>query len=112
MTGKNDILQELRSLSELVASIGRQTPYRVADDYFTDLSTRTLLRCKTHHKPMAFNVPEGYFASFAGNVLARIKGSAQAGSTIGAASAGQRRRDLVALPPRNSASVPRQREIA
>lgn len=76
MNVKNDISEELRSLSELVATISRQTPYRVADDYFTSLSSRILLRLKTQHKPMAFNVPEGYFDGFAEGLLARIKAGA------------------------------------
>jgi len=86
MNGKNDISEELRLLSELVATISRQTPYRVADDYFTDLSTRVLLRLKTQHKPMAFNVPEGYFEGFAEGVLARIKAGAAGKPAIGAGS--------------------------
>jgi len=80
MNVKNDILEELRSVSELVATISRQTPYRVADDYFTDFSTRLLLRIKTQHKPLAFNVPDGYFEGFAEGVLARIKTGANKGS--------------------------------
>lgn len=73
MNVKNDISEELRSVSELVATISRETPYRVADDYFTDLSNRVLLRVKTQHKPVAFNVPDGYFEGFAEGMLARIK---------------------------------------
>jgi hypothetical protein len=76
MNGTNYILEELRSLSELVATISRQTPYQVSADYFTDLSARVLLRVKTQHKPLTFNVPEGYFEDFAQGVLARIKAGA------------------------------------
>lgn len=79
MNVKNDILEELRSVSELVATISRETPYRVADDYFTDLSNRVLLRIKTQHKPLTFNVPEGYFEGFAEGLLAKIKSGASAG---------------------------------
>jgi hypothetical protein len=78
MNVKNDILEELRSVSELVATISRETPYRVADDYFTDLSSRVLLRIRTQHKPLAFNVPDGYFEGFAEGVLARIKSGGNA----------------------------------
>jgi len=89
MNVKNDISEELRSLSELVATISRQTPYRVADDYFTSLSSRILLRLKTQHKPMVFNVPEGYFDGFAEGLLARIKaGAGSAGKPAGASVAG------------------------
>jgi hypothetical protein len=76
MNGTNDISNELRLLSERVASISRETPYRVADDYFTDFAARVLLRVKTQHKPVTFNVPDGYFEGFAGSVLARIKAGA------------------------------------
>lgn len=82
MNAKNDISEELRSLSELVATISRQTPYRVADDYFTDFPTRVLLRVKAQHKSLTFNVPEGYFEGFAGSVLARIKAGAGSGSGL------------------------------
>ncbi|HXB06679.1 MAG TPA: hypothetical protein VNW04_06180 [Puia sp.] len=84
MNGINDISEELRSLSELVATISRQTPYRVADDYFTDLPSRVQLRIKTQHKPLAFNVPEGFFEGFAEGVLARIK--TEAATLAGSAS--------------------------
>jgi hypothetical protein len=76
MNVKNDISEELRLLSELVATISRETPYRVTEDYFTDLSSRVLVRIKTQHKPVAFNVPEGYFDQFAEGLLARIKSGA------------------------------------
>jgi hypothetical protein len=84
MNVKNDILEELRSVSELVATISRETPYRVADDYFTDLSNRVLLRVKTQHKPLAFNVPDGYFEGFAEGLLARIKAGTGSGERAGA----------------------------
>ena len=76
MNPKNDISEELRSLSEPVATISRQTPYRVADDYFNDFSARVLLRIKTQHKPLTFSVPEGYFEGFAQGLMARIKAGA------------------------------------
>lgn len=82
MNVKNDISEELRSLSEFVATISRETPYRVSADYFADFSARVLLRIKTQHKPLTFNVPDGYFEGFAQGVLARIKAGAgkQSGS--------------------------------
>src|SRR5579859_1209335 len=82
MNGKNDISNELRSLSELVATISRETPYRVVDDYFMDLPDRVLLRVQTHHKPLTFSVPEGYFDRFAEELLARIKSSAAGAETV------------------------------
>jgi hypothetical protein len=84
MNVKNDILEELRSVSELVATISRETPYRVADDYFTDLSNRVMIRIKTQHKPLSFNVPEGYFEGFAEGLLAKIKAGIGSGERAGA----------------------------
>jgi hypothetical protein len=84
MNVQNDISEELRLLSELVATISRQTPYRVADDYFPDLPSRVMLRIGTNDKPMVFNVPEGYFEGFADGVLSRIKAGAAAGTQAGA----------------------------
>ena len=103
MNGMNDISEELRLLSELVATISRQTPYRVADDYFTDLSTRVMLRIKTQHKPLAFNVPDGYFEGFAEGLLARIKAGARAGkgatAPIGMSAPESVEAELAALSP-------------
>jgi hypothetical protein len=76
MDAKNEISEELRLLSELVSGIGRQNPYRVADGYFADLPSRVMLRINALHKPMAFNVPDGYFEGFAEGLLARIKAGA------------------------------------
>jgi len=87
MNVKNDILEELRSVSELVATISRETPYRVTDDYFTDLSSRVLIRIKTQYKPLSFNVPDGYFEGFAEGLLARIRKEAGAGARLEAAGA-------------------------
>ena len=77
MDVKNDISEELRLLSAVVAAISRQTPYVVPEGYFTDLSTRVLQRVS---KPLTFSVPEGYFEGFAQQVLNKIKsGAAEAG---------------------------------
>jgi hypothetical protein len=85
MNVQNDISQELRLLSALVATISRQTPYRVADDYFDNFPGQVMLRIGTKDEPMGFNalplsdtkpayhVPAGYFEGFAEGVLARIK---------------------------------------
>src|ERR1700753_973321 len=70
MQVKNDILEELQALSALVASISRETPYRVPEHYFSALSTLVLQRVI---RPRTFSVPDGYFEGFAAQVLGRIK---------------------------------------
>ena len=80
MNVRNDISEELRSLSAVVAAISRQTPYEVPEGYFLDLPARVLLKVGGQHvrgqeeyKPLTFSVPEGYFEGFAQQVLNRIK---------------------------------------
>src|SRR5580658_3436394 len=80
MNARNDISEELRLLSAVVAAISRQTPYEVPRDYFLDLPARVLLRVsgqhvrgQGEHKQLTFSVPEGYFEGFARQVLDRIK---------------------------------------
>lgn len=70
MNVKNEISEELRSLSALVASISRQTPYEVPEGYFLNFPASVLLRVS---KPLTFSVPDGYFEGFAKGVLDRIK---------------------------------------
>ena len=103
MNVKNDISEELRSLSTLVATISRETPYRAPEGYFLDFPTVVLKRVQPSlpslqpdvsrvagleppsgrtsdsealggdAKPLTFSVPEGYFEGFAQQVLNRIK---------------------------------------
>jgi hypothetical protein len=93
MDVKNDISEELRLLSSVVAAISRQTPYEVPEGYFLDLSARVLqqvggqyahggnVRGKDESKPLTFTVPEGYFEGLAQQVLNRIR----SGATMGVA---------------------------
>jgi hypothetical protein len=85
MDVRNDISEELRSLSAVVAAISRQTPYEVPEGYFLDLPARVLLKAGRQHvrgqeeyKSLTFSVPEGYFEGFAQQVLNRIKSVAGA----------------------------------
>jgi hypothetical protein len=110
MQAKNDISDELRSLSALVAGIGRQMPYELPEGYFEGLPPLILGEvlnriaglnhgdiCIKFPKSLTFSVPEGYFDNFASQVLGRIKaGSAQAGrGFVG----GERREELARLSP-------------
>ena len=79
MDVKNEISVELRSLSDLVSGISRQTPYVAPDGYFDQLPAQVLSRIAA--KSSTFSVPSGYFDGFAAQVLARIKaGASQTGS--------------------------------
>ncbi|HEY4063264.1 MAG TPA: hypothetical protein VGM30_15265 [Puia sp.] len=77
MQPKNEISEELRSLSVMVDEISRQMPYGLPEGYFDDFAMRVVDRItgiegmKGVGSP--FQVPEGYFDGFAGGVLARIK---------------------------------------
>lgn len=80
MNVKNDISEELRLLSAVVAAISRQTPYEVPEGYFLTFPVQVLqrvsgrqVRSLGEHKSLAFNVPEGYFDGFAQQVLNKIK---------------------------------------
>ena len=110
MNVKNDISEELRSLSALVATISRETPYRAPEGYFLSFPMVVLERVQPDliktareviktarelpdiaglegDKPLTFTVPEGYFEGFAQQMLNRIKtGSGLAG--IDSASSG------------------------
>jgi hypothetical protein len=78
MQAKNDISDELRSLSALVEGIGRQVPYGLPEGYFEGLPLMILNRIEEAKlasnlsKSLTFSVPEGYFDDFASRVLGRI----------------------------------------
>jgi hypothetical protein len=85
MSVKNDISEELRSLSALVATISRETPYKAPGGYFANFPELVIEKVVGtigetapnslvfNSKDSAFNVPDGYFEGFARQVLARIK---------------------------------------
>jgi len=86
MQAKKDISDELRSLSALVAGIGRQMPYELPKGYFEDLPPLILGEvldriaglnqgtfASNLPKSLTFSVPEGYFDNLASQVLGRIK---------------------------------------
>jgi hypothetical protein len=86
MNVKNDISEELRLLSAVVAAISRQTPYEVPEGYFLMLPVQVLQQVggrqvlgEGDDKPLAFSVPEGYFDGFAAQLLNKIKGGKDLG---------------------------------
>jgi hypothetical protein len=75
MNVNNDISEELRSVSALVASISRQIPYEVPGGYFLELPVGVMRQVKSWEqaKSLKFSVPEGYFEGFAQQVLNRVR---------------------------------------
>lgn len=76
MNQPSTILNELRELSPLLASVPRVNVFNVPDGYFETLPALVLLKSSNgvsgDIKTAA--VPEGYFDSLASNIMARIKG--------------------------------------
>ena len=84
MEKNNTILNELRDISPVVASISNQQVYTVPDGYFEGLATQLMLHITVAEKagvdPVldinknnVYQVPEGYFDTLAGNILNLIK---------------------------------------
>src|ERR1700761_2837321 len=86
MNVKNEISEELRSLSALVASIDRLTPYQAPEGYFMAFPDQALQMARVSSsgtvpgfqgpKSLGFSVPDGYFEGFAAQVLNKIKSGA------------------------------------
>ena len=80
METKNDILNELASLSPLIAAIDKVNVYTVPQGYFDSISF-TVLACLSHQlglSPITANlkdvvVPEGYFDQLAASIIDKIK---------------------------------------
>jgi hypothetical protein len=84
MIVKNEISAEIASLSALVGSISRQTPYEAPEGYFSSLPAQILLRIGAlEAKSLKYSVPTGYFDGFAKTVLDRIKAGDVSRSTTG-----------------------------
>ena len=84
MENRNNILNELREISPVVAGIGHQVPYSVPAGYFEGLADQLLQLVKADEAnapvlPKAINpyqVPQGYFEGLADNILQRVKATA------------------------------------
>jgi hypothetical protein len=78
MEKKENILQELRELSEAVANLPKGNTYTVPSGYFDQFATSVLAVIQAEYagfgvKTTPFGVPKGYFDDFAANVISKIK---------------------------------------
>jgi hypothetical protein len=80
MENRNNILNELREISPVVADINYQAPYTVPAGYFEGLPSQLLQLVKaieaTPVLPSAnhpYQVPQGYFEGLANTILQRVK---------------------------------------
>ncbi len=78
MENKNEILQELFTISPAVANLGRENTYSVPPGYFETLPSLIMARIRGEDmdfriKANPFEVPQGYFEGLADNILGRIK---------------------------------------
>jgi len=78
MENRQDILQELRGISPLVADIQPVNPFTVPDGYFSALPATILEKIRIESLLVnasvdTYGVPAGYFDRLAGNILSKIK---------------------------------------
>lgn len=77
MESRNNIVNELKEISPVVAQIGFDNPYQVPAGYFEGLAQQILARVEApvlpREKVNPYEVPQGYFDNFAANLLQRIK---------------------------------------
>lgn len=80
MENRNDILNELKEISPLLAGMQKTNVYTVPAGYFEALANNTILLVKdeesnflTTIKKQTGDVPHGYFDTLADNILAKVK---------------------------------------
>lgn len=76
MENRTDILNELRSLSPVLAEMEKQNVFSVPAGYFEHLSADILVGISAGNdtnKPVAADVPAGYFDNLASSILAKIQ---------------------------------------
>ena len=91
MDNRITILNELKEISPLLASIGCELPYAVPAGYFEGLAASILLKINTENrentengslghlsKIPVYEVPAGYFEGLAGAVMNRVKANTAA----------------------------------
>jgi hypothetical protein len=78
--GNNSVDGELKEISPLLASIPRNMPYSIPDNYFVQaleeipvITNETVIFGELKAaKQMPYNVPDDYFSSLSGNILSKI----------------------------------------
>jgi hypothetical protein len=82
MQAKNEISEELRSLSTVIDAISRDMPYGLPAGYFGDFPGLVLNKVQgiSANRIMSapFDIPQGYFEGLVGGIMARIKAGAGA----------------------------------
>ena len=76
MSNRNDILNELNTLSPLVAGIPFVNVFTVPEGYFNQLAKAIFMNTAEAEQiemPVTGNVPQGYFDGLAGNIMDKIK---------------------------------------
>ncbi len=75
MEKSGEILNELRTISPLLAHMEKVNMFSVPDGYFIDLNEKiaTTVFLQADKKNNFQNVPEGYFDALSSNILSRIK---------------------------------------
>lgn len=69
-----EILEELKSISPLLAEIGKENIFSVPEGYFEALLIETLKKINnSEHQPVTLSVPQGYFENLSSAVLNKIK---------------------------------------
>lgn len=89
MENTTDILNELKSISPLIAGMNKVNVYTVPEGYFSSIST-TVLACVFEEReltPLSNNkqssdIPEGYFDRLADSILQKIKKAETANDEI------------------------------
>lgn len=74
MTFSEEILEELKSISPVLAEIGNENIFSVPEGYFEVLSIELLKKLNNpDSQPVKLSVPEGYFENLSAAVLNKIK---------------------------------------
>ena len=75
MEKNDDILNELKEISPLVAGIGRLIFFAVPQGYFESVADTVMASIK-NEMPADADVPAGYFDTLSNNILSKIEGTA------------------------------------
>ena len=74
MKSSAEILEELKSISPLLAEIGNENIFSVPEGYFEVLSIETLKKINNSgSEPVKLSVPEGYFENLSSAILNKVK---------------------------------------